>query len=239
MDETAAPPADPQPVLGAVFSDREILAARETGQIVIDPFVPENVNSSSVDVRLANNFYRMEGPDTQDTLNPMDEESVRSYYKGPFKGEPNAVWCAKHHRTPFRGLSPEHPIVVLRPHERVLAHTVESIGIRYRGTTLMKARSTLGRLGIVVCKDAGWGDTGYIRQWTMEIQNDNNASVVLPYGMRVAQIVFFHMEAADIDYGLTGKYQQGTDPGELKQLWTPEAMLPKSYNDTLILPEDL
>lgn len=236
MEDETVPPA--QPGLGAVFSDREILAARETGQIVIDPFLPENVNSSSVDVRLGNTFYRMEASDTQDTLNPMDEESVKSYFRGPFKCEINAVWCAKNHRTPFRGIPEDYPIIVLRPHERVLAHTIESIGIRYQGTTLMKARSTLGRLGIVVCKDAGWGDTGYIWRWTMEIQNDNNASVVLPYGMRVAQIVFFHMESADIDYGVTGKYQQGTDTDELKKLWTPESMLPKSYQDVLILPEE-
>lgn len=234
--DTITPPVIPERLVGAVFSDREILAALETGQIVIDPFVPENVNSSSVDVRMGNSFWRMEGPDAQDTLNPQDEESVNAYFKGPFKGEPNAIWCAKHNRVPFRGIAPEHPIVVLRPHERVLAHTVEWIGIRAFGTTLMKARSTLGRLGIVVCKDAGWGDTGYIGVWTMEIQNDNNVSVVLPMGMRVAQIVFFHMTETTIQY--ESKYQSTSNLPKLKALWTPRAMLPQSYRDTIVLPEN-
>jgi hypothetical protein len=32
-------------------------------------------------------------------------------------------------------------------------------------TTMMKARSSLGRNFIEICKCAGWGDVGYINRW--------------------------------------------------------------------------
>ena len=46
----------------------------------------------------------------------------------------------------------------LHPGETILAHTQEFIGGRECVTTMMKARSSLGRVFVAVCKCAGWGD---------------------------------------------------------------------------------
>jgi len=42
-----------------------------------------------------------------------------------------------------------------------------------------------------VCKCAGVGDVGYIARWTMEITNHSHATIELPVGLRVAQILFY------------------------------------------------
>lgn len=219
-----------------VFSDREIKDALKTGQIVIDPYLPANVKGSSVDVRLGEWFYVTDSATNQDYYNPFDENSVNDYFKGPLKAISNKEWADHHNRRPWKNIPLNHPIIVLRPHERILAHTVEFAGIAYEGTTTMQARSTWGRNGIVVCKDAGWGDPGYINRWTMEIQNDNDVSVPLPVGMRVAQLVFYHMTKADKNYGDGDKYQVKGSIAQIKKSWKPEMMLPRAYNDKIAMP---
>lgn len=56
-------------------------------------------------------------------------------------------------------------IIWITPGETILAHTNEFIGGCKSVTTMMKARSSLGRNFIEVCKCAGWGDVGYINRW--------------------------------------------------------------------------
>ena len=91
------------------------------------------------------------------------------------------------------------------------------IGGRETVTTMMKARSSMGRNFIAVCKAsadlffcnlffvsnhcyqcAGWGDIGYINRWTMEITNNSRYySIPLVVGRRIAQIVFFDSDGTD------------------------------------------
>jgi dCTP deaminase len=78
-------------------------------------------------------------------------------------------------------------------------------------------------VGLQMC----WvGDVGYIARWTMEITNHSHATVVLPVGLRVAQILFFEVGPTRRQYA--GKYGQQAAHG---QDWTPLDMLPKLYND--------
>ena len=125
--------------------------------------------------------------------------------------------------------------MILRPHERILAHTHEFIGIR-QGTTSMQARSTTGRNGVVVCMDAGWGDPGYINRWTMEIKNMNEQYIVVPVGIRIAQIVFHHTGLVTSEYAkLSGKYQtvDSSDIDAVKAAWHPSGMIPKAHKDVI------
>ena len=130
-------------------------------------------------------------------------------------------------------IAPDDRVILLRPGETILAHTQEFIGGRDTVTTMMKARSSLGRTFIEVCKCAGWGDVGYVNRWAMEITNNSNNYIVpLVVGRRIAQIVFF--ETGPIlsgDYAKKGKYQSETDMRKLKKLWKPEMILPRLYRD--------
>jgi dCTP deaminase len=133
----------------------------------------------------------------------------------------------------WNGIAPDDKIILLAPGETILGHTQEFIGGRTHVTTMMKARSSLGRSFISVCKCAGWGDVGYTNRWTMEIQNTSARYYIpLVVGRRIAQIVFF--ETGPIlgdDYSATGKYTSSTKISVLKKSWKPEMMLPRLYLD--------
>ena len=226
-----------------VYSNTQIEQAIKEGHIVFHPYTKENIAGSSVDVTLGNWFYRTERPSQGGFYNPFDEKAVDQYFGGPHKAEIHQDWAKKHGRTLFANIPADHPIIVLRPGERILAHTHEFIGIKAPGTSTMQARSTWGRNGVAVCLDAGWGDPGYINRWTMEIYNMNqHESVVLPVGERIAQLVFYETGPVDTEYKkLSGKYQaeSSDDLDSIIANWSPKQMLPRAYRDTRHQPKEI
>lgn len=225
-----------------VYSNTEILADFESGNIVIEPFNQAHVNGSSYDVLLGEYFYKSGSEEADRLYNPYSESDVARHFGAVMRAQPlreHSHIMNKLGITNIENIPDDHPVIILRPHERILAHTHEFIGIK-KGTTSMQARSTTGRNGIVVCMDAGWGDPGYINRWTMEIKNHNEQYAVLPVGIRVAQIVFHHTGEVTSEYSqLSGKYQssRSDDLGIIKTSWKPSDMLPKAYKDVLeILP---
>lgn len=202
----------------AVYSDLNIIAAMALGDIVIDPFEPANLGTSSYDLRLGEWYYREQKPaqglSPVVAFNPYSASDVAAVWGLPQQAE-RTIWIA--------------------PGETILAHTAEFIGGRNHITTMMKARSSFGRCFIEVCKCAGWGDVGYINRWTMEVTNNSRYyRIPLVVGMRIAQMVFIETgEIADRDkqYGSTGKYQAGLDLDKLKREWEPSTMLPRLHLD--------
>lgn len=213
-----------------VYSDKEIKAAVKKNHIVIHPYVEENINGSSVDVTLGEHFYVTDKIENQIGYNPYDPDDVKRYFKYK-KAMTHGEWQSRHKGLHFKGIPDDLLIIVLKPHERILAHTAEFIGIKAPGTSEMRARSTTGRNGIVVCKDAGWGDPGYINRWTMEIQNDNEEWLPLIVGARIGQIVFHATGEVEKSYEQGGKYQSSGNIEELIKSWTPEQMVPQAYRD--------
>ncbi|MDO8335678.1 MAG: deoxycytidine triphosphate deaminase [Candidatus Saccharibacteria bacterium] len=215
-----------------VLSNKEIMRHYETGNVIIDPLIPENVNGSSVDVTLGEHFYATDPNDDRypKLFNPYDQEDVDRYFRY-FQAQP----FAEHEKMrkvfgprELEGIPKDAKVVILRPGERVLAHTQEFIGIK-EGTTSMHAKSSMGRIGVAVCYDAGWGDPGYWSRWTSEIQNTNeHEHIVLVVGAPFAQIAFHETGPVESEYSkLSGNYQPSGDLEELKKLWTPEMMLPR------------
>ncbi len=214
-----------------VLGDAEVRAGLATGQLVIDPFDPDLLKSSSYDVRLGGNFYVAERGGHRVDFSPYSEEEVKSYYTGPFKAVTHQKWCEDHQRQQFKGIGKEELVIVLAPGECILGHTVEYIGASYGATTMLKARSSLGRINISACDDAGWGDVGYINRWTMEIRNKNkDVWVPLVVGMPIAQMIFLWVAGSTINYGTEGHYQAGVDIAKLKASWKPQQMLPQIYS---------
>lgn len=220
-----------------VYSDLQIKDAIKAGKILVDPYNPKHVKGSSYDVSLGWWYYQTEAR-PQPIYNPFDEKNIERYFGKPKLAIPHKQYIQEQALLPFKGIPLNHPIIVLRPGERILGHTHEFIGISGNaGTTMMKARSTWGRNGISVCHDAGWGDPGYVNRWTMEIINLNkDASVPLAVGERVGQIVFFH--TGEVQNPYRSKYQDADhnlSPTKLlasvKAAWRPEQMLPSAFKD--------
>jgi len=220
-----------------VLSKPEILKYRKAGVIVIDPFNRANLSNASYDVRLGKYFYRQSPMAHAQTLNPFWEKSINKMYRQ--LEEAVEVKKVRSEVNPFHNLKPSDLIILVAPGETILAHTIEFIGGRNGGkefpavTTEMRARSSMGRIGIGVCKCAGWGDVGYVNRWTMEITNFSNSIIPLPVGVRIGQIIFHTVTPIkeNDEYQKTGKYQQGADVAKMRRDWKPEEMLPKLYKD--------
>lgn len=218
------------------LSDRRILEEMKRGDIVIEPFNRSHLATSSYDVSLGTYFFR-----------EQPTKYNHSFYNIWAKDHMEHVWGAgqvqqavpaeealqKYNFDWDNGISRDDRLIMLRPGETILAHTEEFIGGRNHLTTMMKARSSMGRNFIEVCKCAGWGDVGFINRWTMEITN-NSTNYIIPLvaGRRIAQIIFFETgPIIEKDYTSDGKYQTGVSLEELKTSWEPSLMLPRLYKD--------
>ena len=228
----------------SVYSNRQIKQAIEGGVIVSVPYNPDNVSEASVDFTLGYYFYKQEYDERSRVYNPFDRDDVDRYFKGPLEAMPHQEWCDRYGFKLFENIPPEHPIIVLKPGERILAHTHEFIGIRsHGGAAEVKSRSSWGRNGVAVCFDAGWIDPGYINRITLEIYNLNqHESVVLPVGERIGQLIFHTAGPVEGDYsdgraGMSGKYQHTDNLEELIASWRPEMMLPRAFKDERRMPQ--
>lgn len=229
-----------------IFSDKDIKRAYYQQKIVIDPFDEKNVNTSSYDVRLGPNYYR----ETLPKEPPIIIGGVAHYIYNMYDfAETSSVWelhkavLAKDFFSligkSLKNISDDDEIILIGPHETILGHTIEFIGARVKATTMMKARSSLGRNFIEMCKCAGMGDIGYTNIWTMEITNNSQyRHIPLVVGRRVAQILFMETGDTSRDYGNEGKYQFTSDIEDLKINWHPTMMLPRMDRDREIKIND-
>ena len=217
------------------LSDRRILEEMKNGDVVITPFNRDQLATSSYDVTLGEYFFREQPPKYNHALYNIWSKEHMEHVWGANKVERavSAKEAFKKYNFDWDGIHPDDKVIILRPGETILGHTNEFIGGKNHITTMMKARSSMGRNFIEVCKCAGWGDVGYTNRWTMEITNNSkNYIIPLIVGRRIAQIVFF--ETGPIlasDYAQTGKYQSSTDVKKLQRDWKPESMLPRLWSD--------
>lgn len=216
------------------LSDTRILEAMKEGSVVIEPFDRENLATSSYDVTLGEFYFAEQHPKHFENIyNIYDQEHVERVWGTVARRAKKAGDLLERYNFDWRGIQPDEQIILLAPGETILGHTQEFIGGRDHVTTMMKARSSLGRSFIEVCKCAGWGDVGYTNRWTMEITN-NSAHYYIPLvvGRRIAQIVFFETGPIEAkNYVKAGKYQTSDSIKELKKTWKPEMMLPRLYTD--------
>jgi dCTP deaminase len=206
----------------SVLSDKQILTEIKNTNVFIHPFNEKNLSNSSYDVTLGLNYYRAQK--SPKLFLPWNEESIHEYWGNPQVADLiDTEELSEKYKLPIGSR-----IILLEPGELILAHTQEFIGGLECITTMMKARSTMGRIGISVCKDAGWGDVGYINRWCMEVSNFSQSTIPLVVGMRIAQIVFFYTGKVMNTYHKKGAYQtecETTD--EILRKWETNQMLPK------------
>lgn len=122
-----------------ILSDKQILAAVDAGDIVIEPFDVKNLGSNSYDVCLGDTLAVY----TRVNLDARKENPI-SYVKIPDAG----IW--------------------LNPGELYLGATVEYVGSR-KYVPWLDGKSSTGRLGLSIHVTAGRGDVGFTNYWTMEM----------------------------------------------------------------------
>lgn len=230
----------------AVFSNKQIVQAVKDGHIVCEPFNKKHVAHASLDVTLGHYYYRTERSQDHPVYNPFDETDVKRYFEGAIEAVPHQKWCLDNGVRMLKGIPANHPVIPVRPGERILTHTHEFFGILPPGACEVRSRSSWGRNGVAVSFDAGWIDPGYINRLTLEVFNLNHSEMILlPVGERIAQIIFHETGEVEGNYGsgrnkgFSGKYQSGTDLKDLIKNWRPELMLPKAYLDKRQRPSSI
>src|SRR3990172_12833345 len=223
----------------SLLSGSAIKRYRESGKIIIEPFNKLNLKPNSYDVTLGEMYFRENSLSEEwenNIYNIYSEEQVKKVWGDPKKALPYSYYKKK--GVYLENIKDEEKIIFINPGETILGHTNEYIGGTDTVTTMMKARSSIGRNFLECCKCAGAGDLGYFNRWTMEITNNSkHYKIPLIVGRRIAQILFFDTEGLDKDdldfksYNEIGKYQTSNDLKTIIDNWSPYEMLPKMFKD--------
>ncbi len=159
----------------------------------IDPFDPEAVQPSSVDVRL-DGLFRVFDNTKYTHIDPALRQDELTSLVEPAAGEP----------------------FVLHPGEFVLGSTLEVCSLPDDLAGRLEGKSSLGRLGLLTHSTAGFIDPGFSGHITLELSNVANLPITLWPGMKIGQLCLFRLSsAAENPYGSSvvgSKYQGQRGP---------------------------
>ncbi|QCQ92562.1 dCTP deaminase [Rhodococcus sp. SGAir0479] len=176
-----------------LLSDRDIRAEVSSGRLGIDPFEPEMVQPSSVDVRL-DGLFRVFDNTKYTHIDPALQQDELTSLVEPAPGEP----------------------FVLHPGEFVLGSTLEICSLPEDLAGRLEGKSSLGRLGLLTHSTAGFIDPGFSGHITLELSNVANLPITLWPGMKIGQLCLLKLSsAAQNPYGSTAvgsKYQGQRGP---------------------------
>ncbi len=175
-----------------VLSDRTIREEIEAGRIAFDPFDPDLIQPSSVDVRVDNRFRVFHNARRPyiDVREPMDD------------------------LTELVTIEREDQPFILHPGEFVLGQTLERVRLPDDLVARLEGKSSLGRLGLLIHSTAGFVDAGWEGNLTLELSNVANLPITIYRGMPIGQISFMRMDrAVEHPYGSdeAGSKYQGQD----------------------------
>lgn len=157
-----------------ILSDRDLRKA-QAEQGILDPFVDDNVQPASIDLRLGDQFIIWVGT----------EDWGRS---GPMK---------QHKLTVTDGVD-------IEPGQFMLGTTIETVNIPDHITGQATGRSSWAREGLIV-ENAGFIDPGFHGTITLELKNIGHEPLWLPVGERICQLVLTQLTSpAEKSYGAPG-----------------------------------
>ena len=176
-----------------ILSDRDIRAAIEAGRIVIDPYTPESIQPSSVDLHIDRRFRVFRN-------NRYPYIDVRT-------DQPELTELVE--------IDGDDPFI-LHPGEFVLGSTLERVALPDDLVARLEGKSSLGRLGLLIHSTAGYVDPGWDGNLTLELSNVASLPITLYCGMKIGQISFQRLTSpVEIGYGderIGSKYRGQTDP---------------------------
>lgn len=186
-----------------LLSDRNLRQAMFDRRLAIDPYEPDLLQPSSIDLRL----------DRQLLLWPPVSPD---WYEANDYVDP-----AKEQRMIPMDIPWEHPFPVL-PGQMVLASTFERVTLDASLAARVEGKSSLGRLGLTVHVTAGFIDPGWDGHITLELVNHNPRPILLRAGMRIGQLCVMPMlSPAEHPYGsaLYGSRYQGQRGPTASRSW--------------------
>ena len=162
-----------------LLSDRDIRAAIDAGAVTLDPYEPEMIQPSSIDVRL-DKYFRVFDNHKYAAIDPSVEQPEL---------------------TRLVEVEADKPFV-LHPGEFVLGSTYESVSLPDDIAARLEGKSSLGRLGLLTHSTAGFIDPGFEGNVTLELSNTATLPIYLWPGMKIGQLCFFRLTSpAEHPYG--------------------------------------
>jgi len=176
-----------------LLSDRDIKAELDGRRIALEPYEPEMIQPSSIDVRL-DRFFRL--------------FSNHKYpYIDPAENQPDLTRLVE--------VDGDEPFI-LHPGEFVLGSTYERVTLPDDIAARLEGKSSLGRLGLLTHSTAGFIDPGFTGHVTLELSNVATLPIKLWPGMKIGQMCFFRLTSpAEKPYGsaaYSSRYQGQRGP---------------------------
>jgi dCTP deaminase len=145
-----------------ILAKKHLIKAIRQKKIIAIEVDPKNIGSNSIDVTLGPELYEVL-PNSNGVIDMLLPSKTRKVELCDGK------W-------------------IIYPNRLYLGTTAEIIGSN-RFVPVMHGRSTPARSGFSPIVSAGYGDIGFIGQWTLEITTQAHPMVIRP-GDRIAQIEF-------------------------------------------------
>lgn len=179
-----------------ILAGKDILKRIKKGEIKIEPFVKNQLEPASYDLRLHRNFR-------------IFKRSVITHIDVKEKSDATELVKVK-----------KGGVFVIHPGEFVLASTYEKIGMPSDLVGMLEGRSSLGRLGLIVHATASHVKPGFSGYLTFEMTNLSNIPVKLYAGMCVAQISFHELSSpVEKKYLKSGSRYQDQEPPTASMIW--------------------
>jgi dCTP deaminase len=172
-----------------LLSDRDIRKEIESKRISLEPYEPDLIQPSSIDVRI-DRYFRVFENHRYPHIDPSVEQPELTRLVEPDTDEP----------------------FILHPGEFVLGSTYEVVSLPDDVSARLEGKSSLGRLGLLTHSTAGFIDAGFSGHVTLELSNVATLPIKLWPGMRIGQLCFFRLSSpAEAPYGAgaSGSRYQG------------------------------
>ncbi|HEY0216277.1 MAG TPA: dCTP deaminase [Cellulomonas sp.] len=182
-----------------LLSDRDIAAELDSGRVVLDPYDPQMLQPSSIDVRL-DRFFRLFYNHRYAVIDPSTEQPDLTRLVEVDGDEP----------------------FVLHPGEFVLGSTYENVTLPDDVAARLEGKSSLGRLGLLTHSTAGFIDPGFSGHVTLELSNVATLPIMLWPGMKIGQMCFFRLSSPAMHpygSGATGSRYQGQRGPTASRSW--------------------
>lgn len=160
-----------------IISDETLKQMLASGDLVVDPLEPVQIQPASIDLTLGTHFLKVD--EHSASVITLDAEIA------------------------YEELDREE--IVIPPFSFLLAATREFIKLPNDVTAFVEGRSSIGRIGLFI-QNAGWVDPGFEGTITLELYNANRLPILLQSGRRICQLVFARMDQAT-HAPYRGKYQ--------------------------------
>jgi len=153
-----------------IIPDHEIRKLLSSGNVVVEPLEPEQVQAACIDLRLGDEFrvFKSTSEAFIDSRNPKEyTECIKSGEK-----------------------------FIIHPNEFILGITMERVRLPADVAAYVDGKSSLGRLGVTAHITSSLVEPGWDGRLVLEIANLGKMPVVLYPGMKICKLVLMRMSSA-------------------------------------------